>query len=288
MENDTSKKKKVYKKLRNKYRLVILNDDTFEERLSFQLTPLNVFTYAGLTLITLGVFLISIIAFTPLREYIPGYSDVTTKKNAAYAVFKADSLHNELLIRDQYIENVRLVLSGDIKPDSIDADISPQNKFEDVEDERSDADSAFRAKIEKEEQYTINQNLSDNKSASTYFFFTPVKGVVSSSFNPDVDHYGVDVVTEENEAIKAVMDGTVIMANWTTDNGYVLQIQHRNNLVSVYKHCSALMKKIGESVKAGEPVAIVGNSGEQSTGPHLHFEIWDSGKPVDPQQYISF
>ena len=288
MENEVSKKKKVYKKLRNKYRLVILNDDTFEERLSFQLTPLNVFTYVGLISIIMSVLLISIIAFTPIREYIPGYSDVTTKRNAAYAVFKADSLQNELAIRDQYIGNVRRILSGDIKPDSIDTDISPQNNFDNVDDDRSEADSAFRAKIEKEEQYTINQNLSDNKITGTYFFFTPVKGVISSSFNPDIDHYGVDVVTEDNEAIKAVMDGTVIMSNWTTDNGYILQIQHRNNLVSVYKHCSALLKKIGEGVKAGEPVAIVGNTGEQSTGPHLHFEIWESGKPVDPQQYISF
>ena len=288
MENEP-KKKKVYKKLRNKYRLVILNDDTFEERVSLQLTPLNVFTYIGLTLILLIGVLIGIIAFTPLREYIPGYSDVTTKRNAAYAVLKSDSLVNELRIRDQYIQNIRGILTGNISIDTATGEINPDQSYQNLQDDRSKADSAFRAKIEQEEAYTINQNLRENATAkSTYFFFTPIEGTVSSSFNPDDKHFGVDVVADENEAVKAVMNGTITLADWTAESGFVIQIQHRNNLVSIYKHCSALLKKVGEPVEAGEAIAIVGNTGTLTTGPHLHFELWDDGQAVNPEQYIAF
>lgn len=288
MQSEKGNKTKLKDKLKHKYRLVLLNDDTFEERLSWQLTPLNVFTYVGLVLIALIVALTSLIAFTPLREYIPGYSDIETKRNAAYAVFKSDSLEAELATRDMYITNVRRILSGEPLNDTIEGEINPDQSYDNIEDSRSDADSAFRAKIEDEEEYTINQNLKGNQTKSTYFFFTPIKGVVSSSFDADDRHYGVDVVADENEAIKAVMDGTVTMADWTTESGYVIQIQHRNNLVSNYKHCSVLLKKPGDAVEAGEAIAIVGNSGEHTTGPHLHFELWEDGQAVNPELYIVF
>ncbi len=287
MENEP-KKKKVYKKLKNKYRLVILNDDTFEERVSLQLTPLNVFTYVGLIVILLISLLIGIIAFTPLREYIPGYSDVDAKRNAAYAVLKSDSLEDELRIRDQYILNLRNVLTGEVVVDSITGDINPNNQLQAVNDVRSKEDSAFRAKIEREEEYTINQNLRDNSTKTTYFLFTPIDGSVSSSFNPEEKHFGIDVVSDENEAVKAVMNGTITLADWTSESGFVIQVQHRNNLVSIYKHCSALLKKVGDPVEAGEAIAIVGNTGTHTTGPHLHFELWDDGQPVNPEQYIAF
>jgi len=288
MDQEQSKKnKKVYKKLRNKYRLVILNDDTFEERISLRLTPLNVFTYVGLLVILLVISLISLIAFTPLREYIPGYSDVQTRRNAAYSVFKSDSLKAELDMRDRYIDNIRSILAGNPPQDTGIHSVDTSRNYGTIRDVRSREDSVLRARVESEEQFAINDNLNPRNS-SALFFFTPIKGVISSSYNPDVAHYGVDIVANENEAIKAVLDGTVVIATWTTENGYVIQVQHRNNVLSVYKHCSVLLKKAGETVKAGEPLAIVGNSGENTTGPHLHFELWDNGNPVNPAEYIDF
>lgn len=290
MEQEPKNKKKVIKKLRNKYRLVLLNDDTFEERISFRLTPLNVVSYVGLLFIVLIVSLISLIAFTPLREYIPGYSDVTTRKNATAALIRSDSLIHELNMRDQYVDNIRRVLQGDVFDDTT-SNISsdPNLNYKNIKDAKSKEDSLFRAKIENEEQYTINTNLNTGTQRSaTLFFFTPLKGVVTASFNADIEHYGVDVAAQENEAIKSVLDGMVIFNGFTIDNGYVIHVQHRSNLISAYKHCSVILKKMGETVKAGEPIAIVGNTGENSTGPHLHFELWENGKPINPEDYIVF
>jgi len=290
MEQEPKNKKKVIKKLRSKYRLVLLNDDTFEERISFRLSPLNVVSYAGLLFIVLIVSLISLIAFTPLREYIPGYSDVTTRKNATAALIRSDSLIHELNMRDQYVDNIRRVLQGDVFDDTTtNVSSDPNLNYKNIKDTKSKEDSLFRAKIENEEQYTINTNLNTSTQRSaTLFFFTPLKGVVTASFNADIEHYGIDVAAQENEAIKSVLDGTVIFNGFTTDNGYVIHVQHRNNLISAYKHCSVILKKMGETVKAGEPIAIVGNTGENSTGPHLHFELWENGKPINPEDYIVF
>lgn len=285
---DDKPKKKVYKKLKNKYRLVILNDDTFEEKISFRLTPLNVFTYVGLLVIILITAVTTIIAFTPLREYIPGYSDIKTKRNAAYAVLKADSLQQELNMREGYISNLRVILSGDVPVDSVSQAQDTNINVESIEDTRTPADSSLRQNVEKAEKYTINSALSPNNTSGAYLFFTPVKGTVTSSFNADEEHFGVDVATKDNESIKAVLDGTVFFSGWTTDDGYIVQIQHRNNLVSVYKHCSVLLKKSGESVKAGDAIAIVGNTGENTTGPHLHFELWENGSALNPELYINF
>tara|TARA_Y100000782_G_C10188982_1_gene269066 strand:- start:6009 stop:6875 length:867 start_codon:yes stop_codon:yes gene_type:complete len=288
MPKDIQKdKKKIYKKLKNHYRLVILNDDTFEERVSLRLTPMNVFTWGGLTVVSLIALTISIIAFTPLREYIPGYADLEMKKKAAYASFKSDSLNNELRMTSQYLNNIQAVLSGEPPTDTIIPNKSNDINYANVEVQRSMEDSIFRSEIEQEEKYSINSQLK-RESTGSYFFFSPIEGLVSSKFNPDKKHYGVDIVAKENESIKAVLDGTVILSEWTSDNGHIIQVQHGNNLISVYKHCSVLLKKSGVQVKAGEAIAIVGNSGTETTGPHLHFELWENGSPVDPQQYISF
>lgn len=286
-ELEGSKGKKVYKRLTNKYRLVILNDDTFEEKVSLQLTPMNVFTYFGLIGIALIIGSISLIAFTPLREYIPGYSDIETRKKAAYAVLKLDSLEKRLNQYQQKEENLMNILNGNPPIDTIKEETSSINSSGLPSDIKSKEDSLFREKIESEEKYTISDSKGEVDSR-TYFFFTPVKGTVSASFNPNKNHYGVDVVTVKDESIKAVLDGTVILSAWTTKSGYVIQVQHRNNMISAYKHCSVLLKKEGESIKAGDAIAIVGNSGEQTTGPHLHFELWENGKALDPEDLIVF
>jgi murein DD-endopeptidase MepM/ murein hydrolase activator NlpD len=135
---------------------------------------------------------------------------------------------------------------------------------------------------------TANETKTSKESITNFFFFSPLKGLVTNSFDMKEEHYGIDITAQENEAIKATLDGTVIMSAWTSETGYVIQIQHENNLVSVYKHNSALMKKVGQYVKAGEVVAIIGNSGELTSGTHLHFELWYNGNPIDPQEYMVF
>lgn len=288
-ENKPKGRKALLSKLKNKYRLVIMNDATFEEKLSFRLTPLNVFTAGGTILIVFITGLVAIIAFTPLREFIPGYSDVNTRKNALLAVLKTDSLENALLARDIYIQNIASILEGKITKEELDAKVDSALKYKNIFISKSPQDSILRAQIESEDKYNIAlKDETIRKSMSAYFFFAPLNGYVTASFNPREDHFGVDIVGPENEAIKATLEGTVVLASWTNDNGYVLQIQHTNNIISVYKHNSALLKKVGDYVKAGEPIAIIGSTGENSTGPHLHFELWYNGMPINPQEYIIF
>lgn len=281
------RRKRIAKKLKNKYRLVIMNDESFEENFSFKLSPLNVISWGSLLGLSLIAFVISLIAFTPLREYIPGYSNTQTKKNAAYAVYKVDSLDAELHMRDRWINNVRAVLSGEIAPDSIENIKDTSISYDEISYERSKADSVFRGEVEAQDQFSLSQSQ-ERSSSNTSFYFTPLKGEITSSFNREKKHFAVDVSAKEGEAIKAVLEGKVVFAEWTAGNGNVIQIQHHNNVISIYKHCSALLKAQGDDVKAGEVIAIVGNTGDHSTGPHLHFELWENGKAIDPLKFISF
>ncbi len=281
------KRKKVISKLRYKFRFIVINDETFEEHFSFRLSSLNIITSLGLLMLFVAIFVGSIISFTPLREYIPGYSDITTRKNAAYAVLKVDSLSHEIEVRDNYLNNIRLVLSGEISADSIE-DVSLEDvRIESIKDVRSQEDSIMRLSVEEQEKYAL-LNSDNQMEGKVSFFFTPVKGTIVETFDSKKRHFGVDVVTKEDEPIKSVMNGTIVMADYTTKSGYVVQIQHRNNLVSVYKHCSAVLKRVGDNVVAGDPIAVVGNTGEFTTGPHLHFELWENGVPIDPQKNIIF
>jgi murein DD-endopeptidase MepM/ murein hydrolase activator NlpD len=154
----------------------------------------------------------------------------------------------------------------------------------------SEKETQFREQVEEQDRYNLNNAMSDTRMSeiSNYYFFTPLKGKVTTTFNPALKHYGIDVVAPKNEAVKSTLDGTVIFAGWTSETGHVIQIQHSNNLVSLYKHNSVLLKKEGEEVKAGEAIAITGNSGELTTSPHLHFELWYDGKPIDPQELMVF
>lgn len=285
------KKKKIIERLRDKYRLVILNDNTFEEMFSFRLSRLNLFTAIGAAAVLLVVLTTVLIAFTPLREYIPGYADLLdTRTQLLHLTLKVDSQEIQLVEKNNYLNSILQVMKGEIKPDSITNKPDTTKKYLHLNIKPSKDDSVLRKEIESQDKYSLafSNEKEIKNSASSFFFFTPVKGWVSSSFNSSEQHYGVDIVAKENEAIKCTLDGTVIFSGWTTETGYTLQVQHSNNLVSMYKHCSTLLKKTGQYVKAGEPVAIIGNSGEQSTGPHLHFELWYNGTPIDPQEYMVF
>jgi murein DD-endopeptidase MepM/ murein hydrolase activator NlpD len=287
----TSKGKEIIRKLRHKYRLVVMNDETFEEKYSLKLSQLNLFTALGLLSIGLIILTTFVIAFTPLREYIPGYSsDVEMRRNLLVLAEKVDSLKTSSEGKDALLFNIKQVMSGNVtsaatkprensKPDISKVTLTP-----------SEQEAKFREQVEEQDRYNLNNAISDSymSEISNYYFFTPLKGKVTTSFNPALKHYGIDVVAPKNEAVKSILDGTVIFSGWTIETGHVIQIQHANNLVSLYKHNAVLLKKEGEKVKAGEAIAITGNSGELSTSPHLHFELWYDGKPIDPQEFMVF
>jgi murein DD-endopeptidase MepM/ murein hydrolase activator NlpD len=284
-------RKKIYRRLRNKYRLVIMNDETFEEKVSIRLSPLNVFVFSGTIVISLITFTIYIIAFTPLREYIPGYADVNMQRKLVALTYQTDSLMKSLHTRDIYLANLRGIINGTVGADSTLTGGAPALMRYDTLNipPPSAADSALRAQLESQDRFTLTTGGTGPASAiSSFFFFTPVKGTITNTFNPRAKHYGVDIVASPNEVIKTTLDGTVIIADWTSETGYVIAVQHSNNLFSVYKHNSALLKTTGDYVKAGEVIAIIGNSGELTTGPHLHFELWYNGSPVNPVDYMTF
>ncbi|MEI7490124.1 MAG: M23 family metallopeptidase [Bacteroidota bacterium] len=289
------KRKQNWKdRLRNKYRLVFMNDETLEERLTFRLSPLNVFIALG-TLTILLIFLTSIlIAFTPLREYIPGYSSVGLQKKLYELTLKTDSIERALVRKNLYLQNLRDVINGKDLSENKPIAKDTVRKYGDIRLKRSEDDSLLRADVESRAKYNLYKaesgepSVSGKGSIGGVLFFTPIKGVITSGFDMANNHFGVDIVAKQNEAIKSVLDGTVIFANWTLETGYVVVIQHSQNIVSVYKHNSAILTKTGDYVYAGEPIAIIGETGEYSTGPHLHFELWYEGKPVNPKDYISF
>ncbi|HPT14705.1 MAG TPA: M23 family metallopeptidase [Bacteroidales bacterium] len=281
-------------RLRDKYRLVILNEETFEEKLSFKLNRLNVFVVLGL-LSMLLVFITSyIIAFTPLREYIPGYTDVAMQRRIYELQMRSDSIERALHSNELYLQNLRLVLGTDSMAILKNAtpDTSSKKSYTDIFDKRSPEDSLLRIDYENQSKYNLFYSDSPSEKSSpaarSYTFFCPVKGVVTSKFNPLLKHFGIDIAANSNEPIKAVQEGTVVFSGWTVETGNVIAISHPGNIVSVYKHNSVLLKKEGSVVRAGETIAIIGESGELSTGPHLHLELWINGNPVNPADYIVF
>ena len=287
--SNKKKKESFWNKWRFKYRLVVLNSETFEERLAFNMSRLNVFLFVCVSLTLLVGGTATIIAFSPLREYIPGYTSTNIRRQVVSLNVLSDSLKTELNIRERYLQNIRNIIEGtpvDTSDFYVPENVSIQN---DGAVERIHEDSMLRERIESEERF--NFFGSDNSSSSTVeklLFFKPVSGLVTQSFNADEEHYGVDIVSKENELIKSTLSGIVVFSSWTSETGNVIAIQHANNFISVYKHNSALLKQQGESVSVGESVAIIGNSGKWSSGPHLHFELWHNNKAVDPENYILF
>lgn len=288
------RRKRWLGKLKTKYRLVFMTDDTLEERLTFRLSRLNVFVALGALTIIL-IFLTSyLIAFTSLREYIPGYPSVGLQRNLYLLQYRADSIERVLKQKDDYLANIRDIINGKDLTTDVPIPKDTVKKFKDIRNKKSVEDSLLRLEIESQNKYSISKIgasetvLKRKMALGNILFFVPLKGMISNEFNPGVRHYGIDVVAKKDEAVKAVLDGTVIVSDWTVQTGYVILIQHAHDIVSVYKHNSALLKKTGDFVKAGEPIAIIGESGELQSGPHLHFELWNDGTPVNPKEYISF
>jgi len=288
MAKNKQKKGAFRKKLTHKYRLVILNEDTFEEKLSFKLTRLNVFILSGIFSILLIIGTIFFIAFTPVKEYIPGYSSTNLKRKASTLVYKVDSLQQELLANGIYINSVKEILSGKIKEINFNKDSVLQSfkiNKDTIDVAPSEADSLFRLEIEQKERFNIFEEARRNPEI---VFFAPVTGTITENYNVKNRHYAVDIAVNKDTPVKAVADGMIIFAEWTADTGHVVLIQHASGFISVYKHNASIHKKQGELVVSGEVIASAGNTGELSTGPHLHFELWTEGYPVDPSKFIDF
>lgn len=280
-------KKKIFKKLNDRYRLIIYNDTTFQSVWSMKLTRLKVFTVTSLLSAIIVILVILLIATTGLREYIPGYPKAEYRQMLVLTALKIDSLENELHKRDQFFRGIQAIMDGEVPEDNLTVDTFSFSG--EVEFETFNHDSIFQDKL-LAEQINLTSGSTTNRrlSLSQIHFFVPVKGVITNKFKSTPDHFGVDLVSGPNARISAIMDGTVIFAGWTIETGYVIYIQHEAELISAYKHNSELLKTTGDRVKAGEAIALIGNTGELSTGPHLHFELWHNGTPIDPQQYIDF
>ncbi len=288
MAKERKKRKEIKRKLLHKYRLVILNESTFEEKISFKLSRLNVFVTGTLFIIALIGVTTLIIAFSPLREYIPGYSSTKLKRQATELTYKTDSLVTVLNYTNRYLDNVRMVLRGDIENNETNRD----SLFEKYKLDPSTVDLTpirqdllLRQEVELEDKYNLFERNIDNLER---LLFSPISGTLSQTFDPKNKHYAVDVVAPKDTPVKCIADGTVLFSEWTSQTGFVIIVEHQDGLTSVYKHNGALTKSQGERVRAGEVIASVGNTGELTTGPHLHFELWNKGKPVNPLNYIDF
>ena len=279
---------RILNKLKNQYRLTIFNDSTFQSVFSIKLTRLKVFAAVAIASSVIVVLVTFLIAATPLREYIPGYPDAEQRQMMVNNAIKIDSLEIELGKRDAFFESIKAVVSGNVPVDTISGNDSARQLLN-VKFNNYNHDSIFEDELLAEQtNVSIRGNNTNRKEMSQMHFFVPLKGIVTNQFNSVSQHFGVDLVSEPNARICSVLDGSVIFSGWTLETGYVIYIQHDADLISVYKHNAELLKTTGDRVKAGEPVAIIGNSGEFTSGPHLHLELWHRGNPVDPQQYIDF
>jgi len=264
-----------------------MTDSSFEEKMVIKLSRLNVLSF----LVAIGIVgffcTLLLIAYTPLNEYVPGKSSKEVQKRLIWLSLKSDSLKKVIDNNDVYLQNINNIISGKkiIALQEYDS-LNITNENMKISFEKSIEDSLLRVAVEREDKSSIY--IKKNIEKDHLLFFPPLTGVFSDEFNSATKHFGVDLVAKEKTRISSVLDGTVIVSHWTAETGYVIVVQHKNDYLSQYKHNSMLLKKVGDFVLAGEHIAIIGNSGELSSGPHLHFELWHKGIPVNPKDYISF
>jgi murein DD-endopeptidase MepM/ murein hydrolase activator NlpD len=274
-----------WKKLLHNYRFVIISDDSFEEKLSVKLNRLNILALFGSFVFVSFFAAMLLITYTPLKEYIPGKSTTEVQKSLIELSIKSDSLEKTLIGKQIYLQNLKKIINGDDliaekKPEKI------KNPQVEISFQKSIEDSLLRIVVEGEDKSSITFNKEKNNEV--LMFFTPLNGNITDRFSVKKHHFGIDIVAKEKSRIAAVLEGTVILSNWNSETGHVIVVQHKNDYISLYKHNSVLLKNVGDFVSAGDHIAIIGNSGELSTGPHLHFELWHKGIPINPENYISF
>jgi len=282
---DKEGREKYWSKLFHKYRFVIMTDSSFEEKLSVKLTRINVIAFAGTLVFFCFFSTMLLITYTPLSEYVPGKSSVEVQKGLIELNIKSDSLEVILLNRSIYLENINKIINGEelVNPENSEEITNTQNP---ISFEKSIEDSLFRVKVETEDKSSIYKK--DNTDNNNLMFFSPLSGLISDGYNNKTKHFGIDLVAKEKSRISSVLEGTIVISHWAYETGYIVGVQHSNDYLSFYKHNSVLLKSVGDYVNAGDHIAIIGNSGELSSGPHLHFELWHKGVPVNPENYISF
>lgn len=282
--------------LKHNYRLVVMNSDTFEEVRSFQLTLLNVYVAITSLLVVIALVVAMAIAYTPLRKYVPGYGDVVSKQDFIALQREMTEMEEQLAIYANYNENVRNILVGEVRTaeDLPEEPDTSNNVTNDEEVNLSEEEIALRREMELERvgrQARAGGGVQSGSSTiplEQMYFIAPLSGEISAGFDPDKNHFGIDILAPKNTAVKAAMDGFVFFSDWTRETGNTIGIQHDNNVITFYKHNAELLKPAGSQVKAGEAIAIIGNTGHLTTGPHLHFELWHRGEAVNPVQFVGF
>lgn len=290
-KKSSTERKGLTQKLVKRYKLVVMDESSYEEKIRFRITRWGIIVLTGSLAIVLITLTIYLIAFTSLREYIPGYTDTTLSKRIYELQQKTDSLERAFNRKDIYISNLKRIIEGKEILDDVSLPVRTELNYDTISNSHSSLDSTLRAEFETQSMYNLHQTRNYSPVPVNFGninFFPPLRGIITRSFDAGNNHFGCDIVASQNEAIKSTLDGTVIFSDWTLETGYIIGIQHQNNIISVYKHNSALLKQQGTFVKAGETISIVGESGELTTGPHLHFELWYNGNPVNPEEYITF
>lgn len=285
-------KKTIGERISTKYQLVVRKEENLEEKSTFG------FTYGKVLVLLFVVFMVIFAASLYLsqtllaRWFDPRYAQRETDKKLYQLYLRVDSLYREEEEKAEFIQNFKRVLNGDTSQSFVDAPTALKEQTKPIKPmstaKLAPSDSQFRKDFEQSELSLISLTSSKYNELSETFFFTPITGFISDRYDVKKSHYGVDIVAKTNEPVKCIADGTVIIASWTQDAGYVIAIQHRGNLMSVYKHNAELLKKVGTFVNAGEIISIVGNSGEMTSGPHLHFELWYNGNSLNPEEFVTF
>lgn len=290
--------------LEKRFLFIIRNEETFEETASYRLTLKNIYILLSTLVFIIGLFLWVLIIFTPIKKYIPGYGDVRSQREFLELDRQIQNLEKTITARDTYIESIQRILEG--KPQTR-SDVTKNVQIKQVKPEpepKVSEDSLLRAEFEsllsreapsrdksaERHAHPMPRNFGTDVSdfSTPLNLVSPIRGPVGAKYNPETGHLGIDIIAPQNTPIKAMLEGTVIQADWSIENGHTIALQHNNNLVSIYKHNSALLKKTGARVKSGEAIAIIGNTGTLTNGPHLHFELWFKGKPVNPSDYLRF
>jgi len=273
------------KKDNDSYRIILYNETTLHEEKSYRATKTNLIALFGGLVFLIAAVVFVLLVYTPLKRFLPATGDSMYSNELKKSALKLDSIRNLLEERSEYFVSIRNIMEG-----NIDAEVKPVDtvlKKQKDDYAKSKHDSILQTLIELEEKQTLTAVIGEPGSEKRNMtFFIPVKGVVTNGFS--MEHLGIDIAAKDGEPVLSTLPGTVILATWSLETGNVIQVQHENNLVSIYKHNSRLLKKAGDKVEAGEPIAIIGNSGELTSGTHLHFELWENGRPVNPETYIAY
>lgn len=280
--------KAFWHRIRFKYKLSFFNEGTLEEVWAFRLSQLSAFAMLALFALLLIILTSLIIIKTPIRNYLPGYLPAEVREEIIKNTLRADSLERMVAIQSLYLDNIAAIMNGTKLVDSIQEidSIAHIDALFDIP--KSEKEAAFVAAFEAEEKYNLSLLSPSPSLAGGVFFTKPVNGVISSNYEKDAGHMGIDLVAAQGAPILSTLDGTVIFTGTDPDYGNVIQVQHPDGFISIYKHNEHLLKKVGDAVVAGEAIALIGNSGKMSTGPHLHFELWHNGRSVNPAEYIAF